>query len=141
MGNSRGEQLWQSRPEGKNSMKHSINKVNPKSVMTFGIQLACICIWNRTPSVFPEKDGMPAGIFLTKLFLENEGVAVPGAHWCYEPRAGCLCCLTLQFGDLLYPCAAAEMSLWAGARVGFGMNSMINVEGESCLATLWALGE
>lgn len=69
--------------------------------MTFGVQLASICIWNRTPSVFPGKDGMPLGIFLTKLFLENEGIAA-GVHWCHEPRAGCLCCLTLRFGDPHY---------------------------------------
>lgn len=48
-------------------MKQGINKVNPKSVMIFGVQLACICVWNRTSSVFPRKDGMPPGIFLTRV--------------------------------------------------------------------------
>lgn len=90
-------------------MKEGINKVNPKSVMTFGVQLACICIWDRTPSVFPGKDGMPPGIFLTKLFLENEGVVVPGVHWCHEPLDS-LCCLTLQFGAPLC-CSRDESGL------------------------------
>lgn len=89
-------------------MKQGINKVNPKSVMTFGVQLACI--WNRTPSVFPGKDEMPPGIFLTKLFLENEGVVVPGVHWYHEPL-DCLCCLTLQFGDPpVPPCCSRDES-------------------------------
>lgn len=94
------------------------NKVNLKSVMTSGVQLACICIWNRTLPVFPGKDGMPPGIFLKNFPLKVKELLYLECTGVMNPLQAACAAQTPVWGP---PCAAAEMSLWAGAGVGFAM--------------------
>lgn len=100
-----------------------INKVNPKSVMTFGVQLACI--WNRAPSVFPGKDEMPPGIFLKNFSLKMRELLYPECTGIMNALTACAVSHS-SLGTPLYPCAAAEMSL------GWGRSCLWHEELDKC---------